>query len=162
MSIVELGALGEFLAAFGVFVTLVYLAVQLRQTQKVVMAQAFQARSDALQDLSMRLAESEDLSRIQLKLREDADLSDLEKQRWRNHLLAHLHRMSNLAVQHDDGMLTREYYELGIRGTIVFWKKQWDAFGIQLPPNSPLIRVYEDATSADHAGQRPADDPGGA
>ncbi len=31
MSITELGALGEFLASFGVIATIVYLAIQMRQ-----------------------------------------------------------------------------------------------------------------------------------
>ena len=42
MTIMELGALGEFLAAFAVLVTLIYLATQVSQTKRIVKLQASQ------------------------------------------------------------------------------------------------------------------------
>ena len=41
MSIMELGALGEFFSSFGVIATLIYLAVQVRLTNKTASASAF-------------------------------------------------------------------------------------------------------------------------
>jgi len=66
MTIMELGALGEFLGAIGVIATLVYLAVQVRQnthslevSQRLALAQTYQVRSDALQAMLVRAASSE-------------------------------------------------------------------------------------------------------
>ena len=56
MTIFELGALGELVGAFAVFLTLAYLARQIGQNTKIMSAQAYQSRSDALMDLSMRVA----------------------------------------------------------------------------------------------------------
>ena len=43
MSIIELGALGELIAAVAVLITLIYLTLQLRQNTSIVRANAFQA-----------------------------------------------------------------------------------------------------------------------
>ena len=55
MSIMELGALGEFVGAIAVVVTLAYLAVQIRQntrameeSRRLALAQTYQVRADAL------------------------------------------------------------------------------------------------------------------
>ena len=65
MTIMELGALGEFLGAIGVIATLVYLAVQVRQnthsievSQRLALAQTYQLRSDALQTMLVKAASS--------------------------------------------------------------------------------------------------------
>ena len=154
MSVIELGALGEFVAAIGVLVTLIYLAVQIRQTKKVVMAQAFQHRSEALQDISMRLAESESLSAISARLRaqgwpanEEAyqQLPESEQEQYRNFLTAHLHRMTNLIHQYDEGLLTEKYYQEGIRGTIVMWHTMWQAADVRVVMPEVIGRVYQEA-----------------
>lgn len=49
MSIMELGALGEFVGAFAVVATLVYLAVQIRQTNKIQKTLTRQNYTDAAQ-----------------------------------------------------------------------------------------------------------------
>lgn len=56
MSIMELGALGEFLGSIGVIATLVYLAIQIRQNthsldegRRLAMAQAYQARATQIE-----------------------------------------------------------------------------------------------------------------
>ena len=66
MTITELGALGDLLGAVGVIVTLVYLSVQVRQntrsldaTQRLALAQTYQMRSDALQNMLVQAGASE-------------------------------------------------------------------------------------------------------
>ena len=58
MTIIELGALGEFVGAIGVIATLVYLAAQIRQNtrsmedgKRLALAQTYQMRADALQSM---------------------------------------------------------------------------------------------------------------
>ncbi len=47
MTIMELGALGEFVGAFAVVATLAYLAIQVRQNTRMMRANIRQARSDS-------------------------------------------------------------------------------------------------------------------
>jgi len=51
MNIMELGALGEFVGAIAVVVTLIYLAVQLRQTTKTVRVSMIQAAERGVSDI---------------------------------------------------------------------------------------------------------------
>ena len=139
MSIQDWGAVGELVGGVTVIVTLIYLAVQLRQTQLIMRAQAFQARSEALTDLTMRAAECESISMVQAKLLESGfrrdptipdSLTPLERVRFANYLTAHLHRMTNLVHQHEAGMLSDEYYEVGIKMAFRRFYPQWKAFGV--------------------------------
>ncbi len=79
MSIIELGALGEFLGSIGVIATLIYLAIQIRQNthsldegRKLAMTQAYQARAEARLQHSFTIIESEDLSDAVMKMGYDA------------------------------------------------------------------------------------------
>ncbi len=154
MSISELGSIGEFISGLAVLITLIYLAVQVRQTRKVVMAQAYHSRSEALQDLSMRVAESESLSHIQTKLRSSgwpqdtsgfAELSDTEQGQYRAYLGAHVHRMTNLIHQYREGLLSEEYYEEGILGTVVMWMGMWEGAQLSLLIPVALREVHQEA-----------------
>jgi len=154
VSITELGSIGEFVSGLAVLITLIYLAVQVRQTRKVVMAQAYHSRSEALQDLSMRVAESESLSQIQAKLWNHGwpddtsafhELSETQQEQYRAYATAHMHRMSNLIHQYHQGLLTEEYYDRGIRGTIVMWTKVWEGADVRIATTATLREVHREA-----------------
>ncbi|MDH4049536.1 MAG: hypothetical protein OEW68_09385 [Gammaproteobacteria bacterium] len=75
MTIIELGALGEFLGSIAVLATLIYLAVQIRQntismneSKKLALAQTYQMRSDALQMMLVHAADSDHIGPIITKL----------------------------------------------------------------------------------------------
>lgn len=55
MSITELGALGEFVASFGVLATLVYLAIQMRQNTRAVRINTAQNRLAAMKGVTEEL-----------------------------------------------------------------------------------------------------------
>ena len=163
MSISELGSIGEFISGLAVLITLIYLAIQVRQTRKVVMAQAYHSRSEALQELSMRVAESESLSRIQGKLHGSgwpqdttcfAELSETEQAQYRAYLSAHVHRMSNLTHQYREGLLTDAYYETGILGTIVTWMRMWEGAQLRLPIPVALREVHQEALALEAGTKR--------
>ncbi len=66
MTLTELGALGEFVGAIAVVVTLVYLAIQIRQNthsmeegRRLALAQTYQMRADALQNMMVQAADSQ-------------------------------------------------------------------------------------------------------
>ena len=48
MSIAELGALGEFVASFGVLATLIYLAIQMRQNTQALRLNTAQVVTEEL------------------------------------------------------------------------------------------------------------------
>jgi hypothetical protein len=75
MTLMELGAIGEFVGAIAVVVTLVYLAIQIRQNthamaegRRLALAQTYQMRADALQEMLVHAAESEHIGPIITKL----------------------------------------------------------------------------------------------
>src|SRR5258705_10479846 len=75
MTIEQLGALGELVSAIAVVVTLWYLAVQIRQNthameegRRLALAQTYQVRADALQDMLVRAADSEFIGPLITKL----------------------------------------------------------------------------------------------
>ena len=64
MSIEDLGNIGEFLGGIGVVVTLVYLAVQIRQNSRTVKASAAQSVLQSLSEALRAAAESPGLTRV--------------------------------------------------------------------------------------------------
>ena len=62
MSIMELGALGEFVGSIGVIATLIYLAIQVRQTKNLALNAAVERRSEATRDLFLGAAASDGLT----------------------------------------------------------------------------------------------------
>ena len=64
MSIAELGALGEFIASFGVFATLIYLAIQMRQNTQALRLNTAQVVTEELQRMFSLLASDEGLSKV--------------------------------------------------------------------------------------------------
>ena len=145
MSIMELGALGELLGAIAVFVTLIYLAVQVRQNtrsieaaQRLALAQTYQMRSDALQTMLVTAASS-DIGRIIWKLTEAgypeeleslSKLTSLERSRFRQWQIAQLAHWDNMHFQYQQGYLAEEYYrdEFVVR-TKRLWPV-WQALGL--------------------------------
>jgi hypothetical protein len=79
MSLEDLGNIGEFVAAIAVLVSLVYLALQIRQNTRAVRAGAHQAMADGISALSLTLSESSDLARIMVKGHADYDSLTLEE-----------------------------------------------------------------------------------
>jgi hypothetical protein len=153
-----IGALSELIGAVAVVLTLAYLASQIRQNTKMMSAQAYQSRSDALMDLSMRVAESETLSSIQTRvlLRKGGtvqfddeainSLTPTEYAQFRNYLIANVHRMDNLLKQYELGYLDEEYFQRGILGTAQsFWIPAWDKFDVTLASRfRERLSVYAD------------------
>jgi hypothetical protein len=68
MSLMELGALGEFTSSIGVIITLAYLAIQIRQNTKTAKAATYSATTGGIDELaSLGLGASETLASEVLK-----------------------------------------------------------------------------------------------
>lgn len=126
MTLMELGALGEFLGAIGVIVTLVYLAIQIRQnthaldaSQRLALAQTYQMRSDALQNMLVHAASSA-IGGIIYKVTQAGYPDDIaaldtltaeEWSRFRQWHIAQQAHWDNMHFQYQQGFLDEEYYQ---------------------------------------------------
>ena len=70
MSIIELGALGEFLGVFALIATLIYLSIQVRHARNESAHAVLQARTTGTRELSLNLAASEGLTAALVKAEE--------------------------------------------------------------------------------------------
>ncbi len=146
MSIIELGALGEFVGAIAVVVTLAYLAIQIRQntrameeSKRLALAQTYQMRADALQDMLVRAAESEKIGPIVTKLTGAGypndvssldQLSDIEHGRFRQWQIAQQTHWDNMFYQYQQGFLDDEYYRDSFRERVRRLAPTWAALGV--------------------------------
>jgi hypothetical protein len=146
MSLTELGALGEFVGAIAVVVTLVYLAIQIRQntqamaeSRRLALAQTYQMRADALQDMLVHAAESEHIGPIITKLVDagypedvlslDA-LTTVELGRFRQWQIAQQTHWDNMFYQYQQGFLDEEYYRDSFRVRVRRLAPTWQALGL--------------------------------
>ena len=75
MTLQDLGALGELLGGIAVVVTLVYLALQVRQNTAMMTAQAVQSSIDATQRVLLFRAENPEIRRVLQKARTQENLT---------------------------------------------------------------------------------------
>jgi len=146
MTITELGALGEFVGAIGVVITLVYLAIQIRQNthameenRRLALAQTYQVRADALQNMLVHAANSEHIGPIIAKLTgagypEDVssleELTPVERGRFRQWQIAQHTHWDNMFYQYQQGFLDEEYYRDEFVVRVRRLAPVWRALGI--------------------------------
>ena len=146
MNIQDLGALGELVAAFATIATLLYLAVQIRQnnrsmgeSKKLALAQTYQMRSDALQMMLVRAADSEYIGPIITKLTdvgypEDIGalehLSKEERGRFRQWQIAQQTHWDNMFYLYQQGFIDDEYYRDSFRERVRRLAPTWKALNV--------------------------------
>ena len=134
-----IGAVGEVMGAIAVVVSLLYVAVQIRQNTKIVAANTIQAVSTASSDITMRLAESSELSELLTKMfSEPENLTPKESMRMELILRAAFRNYENYYYQHKRGYLEDDMWT-GYRHTMLtqvagpfgeaWWKTHQVAFG---------------------------------
>ena len=82
MSIMELGALGEFVASFGVIATLVYLAVQMRQNTKAVRLNTAQTVTEELQAMFSVISSDAGMAEVMIEAGQNTELAGLSRVRY--------------------------------------------------------------------------------
>jgi len=146
MTIMELGALGEFIGAIAVVATLAYLAVQIRQNthtmeegKRLALAQTYQMRADALQQMLVQASESEYIGPIITKLTlagypENVEsleiLTPEERGRFRQWQIAQQTHWDNMYYQYQQGFLDDEYYRGSFRERVRRLAPIWKALGV--------------------------------
>ena len=139
MTIFELGALGEFAGAMLLFLSLIYVGVQIRQNTNATKAQMYQSRLDSIQEAQLTIAASGELAEIVTKIggatkymdpEKLSELTPVEWQRVRSLQTANKLRCDNLFYQYQMGFIDDEFHtdvtETIVRGSAPIW----DAFGI--------------------------------
>ncbi len=146
MTIIELGALGEFVGAVAVVATLAYLGVQIRQNtramqegRRLAVAQTYQMRADALQSMLVHAADSEHIGPLITKLTsqgypEDVSalesLSPEERGRFRQWQIAQQTHWDNMFYQYQQGFLDEEYYRDSFEERVARLAPIWQALGV--------------------------------
>jgi hypothetical protein len=82
MSIAELGSLGEFISSFAVLITLIYLAVQVKQNTLTSKSTIRQSISEGAQSNLLAIVENDTMVEIMRKLNNDESLTDSEEIRY--------------------------------------------------------------------------------
>ena len=146
MTLQDWGAIGEVVGALAVVVTLIYLAKQIRlnthameEARRLALAQTYQIRADALQNMLVHAAESEHIGPIITKLTNlgyPEDLASLdqltttERGRFRQWQIAQQTHWDNMHFQFQQGYLDREYYEDAFKERVVRLAPTWKALGL--------------------------------
>jgi len=113
---IDLGKAIQILANLGVIAGIVFLAVELRQSNVLAKAQTRSEIAIAMSDHLNRLAEDADLAEIWVRAQSDfASLGPVEEQRVMNRGGALLRQWENVYYQYGNGLLDESEYlgELG-------------------------------------------------
>ena len=157
MTILELGALGEFLGSIAVLFTLVYLTVQVRQgnrsleeSRKLALAQTYQMRSDALQMMLVHAADSEHIGPIITRLTtvgypEDVSalehLTEEERGRFRQWQIAQQTHWDNMFFQYQQGFIDEEYYRDSFRERVRRLAPTWEVLNVAAARQSFVAEI---------------------
>lgn len=142
MTLQDLGSIGEFVAAIATLVTLVYLALQIRQNTRSIRTSAYQETSRDIAESIDRLATDPEIARIWLAgARDYESLSREDRQRFGFYLTAVMRRYENLLYQAEEVPLDPAAWE-GVRelflhtmsrpGVASWWKISHHLFNRQL------------------------------
>jgi len=129
MSLEDLGNIGEFVAAVAVVISLVYLAVQIRQNTRSVRVASYQSWFDSYSTFSNTVLASPQLDELFHRGRLDPEKLTPEERRHFNGLVRRGFRLfENLYYQRLQGVIDEHLYET--------WRAEWlrlaELPGIQL------------------------------
>lgn len=170
MTIAELGSLGEVIGALAVVATLAYLAVQIRQNthameegRRLALAQTYQMRADALQNMLVHAADSEHIGPLITKLTQQGYPEDIaalerltpdERGRFRQWQIAQHTHWDNMFFQYQQGYLEEEYYRGAFRERVARLAPTWRALGIA-PGRQSFAEELERLIPAETSPARP-------
>jgi hypothetical protein len=123
MSLSDLASLGSFVSGVAVMASLVYLALQVRQSAKHQRSLVLHGRAEAAQALALRLADPAMATVLDNALGWASDLTISELRQIRNLLNALLGGLAEAYQQHRDGQMSDVDFEAarqGVRAYIGF------------------------------------------
>ena len=107
-----IGAIGEILGALAVFISLTYLAIQIRSSTKqnrAAMSQSIQAEFTRSNEL---VATSPDLAELYVKISDGEEISAVESRRLYALITASFAKYLAVQIAYKNGQLDRDYFEV--------------------------------------------------
>ena len=124
MSVQDLGAIGELIAAIATVATLIYLTISIRHNSKTVTSLAKQDLGQSLLEFNRTLFADEETTRIWNLGRKSLDnLSELERARFSGLLIMGLTTSENAYYQARQGHLDEQYLDRNNR-ILAWWGTQ--------------------------------------
>ena len=119
MSLQDLGNIGEAIGGIAVIVTIVYLAIQIRQNTRAVRAAAFQQVVDSFAEFSASLSHDRELVEIVINGNKDYHaLNEVDQTRYGLAMRSFIRRAENVFFQTEQGTVKAETWA-GIRGSLI-------------------------------------------
>jgi hypothetical protein len=138
MSLEDLGNIGEFVAAVGVIISLVYLAVQIRQNTRSVRVASYQSWFDSYSAFSNTVLASPELDALVHRGGLDPEKLTPEERRHFNGISRRGFRLfENLYYQRLQGVIDEQLYETWragflrlaeLPGTQLYWREEGAVF----------------------------------
>jgi len=152
MTIEELGSIGELLAAVATLVTLIYLAVQVRQNTRALQSSTFQNITGEMAKNVEPISTNEDVAAIMVKgIPDPASLTPEERLRLASVFVATFRRLESVFVQNQLGSISDEMKE-GFEFSIVnllntpFGREWWQSARVTF--FQPYVEHLEQRASA--------------
>jgi len=150
MTIAELGSLGEFIASLGVLITLIYLAIQMRQNTKAVRLNTAHSITEEFQEIFSLLASDQSLSEVFMEAAQNEELSGVSRLRYntfmgsamRAYENAYLQNREQAAIADHLGGFTRMMIDVTAMPAFSnFWadRKHWFSDDFQLHMKTAII-----------------------
>ena len=153
MTLQDLGSIGEFVAAIATLITLIYLAVQIRQNTGSVRSATAQSASDAIVGMNSLIAGDRNLAELMLAAVQEPKKLDLVDQLRFSALISNTFiTFGTMFLQNRLGLIQSEFWQsreryllntlLPLPGIRWWWRQNREPFGAE-------FRQYIDA----HVGQ---------
>ena len=105
------GAIGEMVGAFAVVITLIYLSIQIRSSQRANKALVRETIATNYINLIRSDLDDPSLAEVFVKLQKDEELTDVEKHRLRKFSILNLRYFENILYQFENGLLDKKEWE---------------------------------------------------
>jgi hypothetical protein len=146
-----IGATGEIIGALVVFLTFVYLALQIRQNTHATRAASHHAVTDALNQLNLALATDEVVASIWVNgMNDRSSLTDIQRERYDALLRAYLHACDTMYYQAqvgvgDNGLWKAEERYLAVILTSNGGRDWFEENSFSISPsfNTALLEIIE-------------------
>ncbi len=110
MTIAELGSLGELIASLGVLVTLIYLAIQMRQNTKAVRLNTAHSITEEFQEMFSLLASDQSLSEVFMEAAQNEELSGVSRVRYNTYMGTTLRAYENAYLQNREQAVAADHW----------------------------------------------------
>jgi hypothetical protein len=111
MTIIEFGAIGEFIGAIAVVVTLIYLAVQMRQNTNALKLNSARSVTEELQDMLALVASNQELSEILVAAAGGSELQGAQRVRYYTYTHNLVRVYENAFLQLQSGVIDQAHWE---------------------------------------------------